>query len=135
MFSTSSASSDSIEFLDEENDAEITETFGSKKQKNICLQKDCKSSLEESWNFCPACGTATKITCKSCGEDLKPQMKICPYCETRVKEISKKENQSNIDELRIFVRGALLDNFLSPGEKKLLRAEANRIGSHRGRLS
>ena len=117
-----------LNFLAEENDTQIKETIDSKKQRNICLQKDCKSSLEESWNFCPSCGTATKITCNCCGEELKPQMKICPYCETRVKEISKKENQSNIDELRIFVRGALLDNFLSPGEKKLLEEKRIELG-------
>lgn len=116
-----------LDFLAEEKDEEITETVV-EKQKNICLQKNCESTLDESWNFCPSCGTATKISCKSCGEELKPQMKICPYCETRVKEISKKENQSNIDELRIFVRGALLDNFLSAGEKKLLELKRVQLG-------
>jgi len=117
-----------LDFLVEETDPEIKEPVTIQKQKKICLLKDCKSTLEESWNYCPSCGSATKISCKSCGEELKPQMKICPYCETRVKEISKKENQSNIDELRMFVRGALLDNFLSPGENKLLELKRVELG-------
>ena len=117
-----------MDFLNEENNTDSTETVVVKKQKNNCLLKECNSILEESWNFCPSCGTATKIICKCCGEELKPQMKICPYCETRVKAISKKETQSNIDELRMFVRGALLDNFLSPGEKKLLEEKRIELG-------
>jgi hypothetical protein len=116
-----------LDFIAEEKSAEITETVV-EKQKNICLQKDCKSSLEESWNFCPSCGSATKISCISCKEELKPLMKICPYCETRVSEVTKKENQSNLDELRVFVRGALLDNYLSPAENRLLKVKRIELG-------
>ena len=93
-----------------------------------CKADNCNYQLDETWKFCPSCGTQTVLFCTNCDEELNAKMKICPYCETHVTKISKKEQQTGIDELRILVRGALLDNFINKSEKKILESKRIELG-------
>jgi hypothetical protein len=93
-----------------------------------CMLDDCDFPLDETWKYCPSCGNQTSLFCTHCDEELNAKMKICPYCETHVTKISKKEKETNIDELRILVKGALLDNIINKSEKALLESKRIELG-------
>ena len=99
-------------------------------QKSLanCKIDNCGYSLDETWKFCPSCGNQTTLFCTNCDEELNGKMKICPYCETLVTKLSKHEQQTGIDELRILVKGALLDNFINKSEKLLLESKRVELG-------
>jgi len=97
-------------------------------EPGTCKSGNCSQPMKKSWNYCPECGCPSHINCSNCERELLPDMKICPYCENPVTEFAKKEKQSNLDELRILVRGALLDNYINKAEKSLLESKRIELG-------
>ena len=115
-----------LELIGDTNELKVSKSKA--KPLTSCKADGCDFRLDETWKYCPACGTQTILFCTNCDEELNAKMKICPYCETHVTKISKKEQKTNIDELRILVKGALLDNIINKSEKALLESKRVELG-------
>jgi len=40
----------------------------------------CKKPIDETFTYCPHCGTALQPVCKNCGKSVDAAWKACPYC-------------------------------------------------------
>ena len=51
---------------------------GEQKAQEQC--PTCHAKYNVGMKFCPECGTAVKVVCKSCGYSPERPMKFCPEC-------------------------------------------------------
>lgn len=51
----------------------------------------CGAEVQPSYVYCPDCGKALRVKCKSCDMYLERSWKVCPFCGERLKKDKKSE--------------------------------------------
>ena len=54
---------------------------------------NCQKAVQNSFEFCPHCGSRMKAVCSSCEKTVAPDWQVCPYCGQKLVEQENTEEK------------------------------------------